>query len=165
MNQALAKDLTPDLTLDFDADMRARTDNEQRLSQVEAACRQGRDIAFAGSYRHMRFSWKKAAAQMGALMESLYDYFEAASAVTIVGGGSHPFDRESVQLTVDIAPVNEVIKHEGMGNGLAVLGQHLQSPAFQAICQSHEVSEVFTPSNDLQVTQARVQHHNQPRPL
>ncbi|HEY0901784.1 MAG TPA: hypothetical protein VGD95_06645 [Micavibrio sp.] len=149
----------------FDADLRAREQNERRLSQVEAACRQGRDVTFPDSQKHMRFSWKKAAAPMGSLVESLYEYFDAATAVTIVGGGAHPFDKESVQLTVDIAPVAEVIFHEGMGSGLAVLGRHLESEGFHQLCQSHEVSAVFTPSNDLQVGPARVQHHNHPRPL
>lgn len=154
-----------DISRDFDAEAGARAQNDMRLSQVEAACRQGREVSYAGSQKHMRFTWKKAAAPMASLVESLYDYFSTAQAVTIVSGGVHPFDNDAVQLTVDIAPVAETIKHEGMGTGLGVLGQHLEASAFQNICRAHEVCDVYTPANDLQVGQARVLHHNHPRPL
>ena len=152
-------------SLDFDPDTRARDDNAHKLAQIDAASAQGREMTFAGAQKHMRFSWKQAAAPVSQLVESLYDYFHSAAEVTVVGGGAHPFDRESQHLTVDIGFVSEVISHEGVGSGLALLGKHLEDPSFQEICNVHHVSEVFTPANDLEVRARKVQHHNQPRPL
>lgn len=150
---------------DSDPDMRARADNAHKLAQIDAASGQGREVVFAGAQKHMRFSWKQAAAPVSNLVESLYDYFHSAAAVTVVGGGAHPFDKDSRHLTVDIGFVSDVISHEGVGSGLALLGKHLEDPSFQEICNAHHVSAVFTPANDLEVRQRRVQHHNQPRPL
>ncbi len=152
-------------SLDFDPDMRARNDNAHRLAQIDAARAQGREMTFAGAQKHMRFSWKQAAAPVGNLVESLYDYFHSAADVTVVGGGAHPFDKGSLHLTVNIGFVGEVISHDGVGSGLALLRRHLEDPSFQEICRVHHVSEVFTPANDLEVRARKVQHHNQPRPL
>ena len=152
-------------SLDFDPDMQARQDNEQRLAQIAEAQEHGREVSFAGAQKHMRFSWAKAAAPIEDLVESLYGYFETAAAVKVAGGGSAPFDKESVQLSVHLDQVAYTISQDGMGNGLALLGKYLQDPRFQDICRQHNVSDVYTPSNDLHVQDKRVQNHNQPRPL
>ncbi len=157
--------LARNTSLDFDPDTRAREDNAHKLAQIDAASAQGREMTFPGAQKHMRFSWKQAAAPISTLVESLYDYFHSAAEVTVVGGGAHPFDKGSLHVTVDIGFVREVISHEGVGSGLALLGKHLEDPSFQEICQAHNVSEVFTPANDLEVRARKVQHHNQPRPL
>lgn len=151
--------------LDFDPDISAREDNAHRLAQIDAARAQGREMIFAGAQRHMRFSWNQAAAPAGQLVQSLYDYFRSAADVTVAGGGAHPFDKGAQHLIVDIGFVAEVMRHEGVGSGLALLGKHLEDPSFQEICRAHDVCEVFTPANDLEVQARKVQHHNQPRPL
>lgn len=153
------------MPLDFDPDIHARHENSLRLGQVAEAYAHGREVNFPGAQKHMRFSWERASAPLEELVESLYGYFETAASVSIAGGGPHPFDKESVHLSVDIRPVKETTLRDGMGNGLALLGQYLEDPRFQAICTRHDVSEVFTPGNDLKVRTHRVQHHNQPRPL
>ncbi len=158
---ATARSISPG----FDPEIRAREDNARKLAQVYAACRQGRDITFAGGQQHMRFSWKMASAPLGDLIESLYDYFGTAAAVDVVSGGTHPFDKKSVQLTVDIAPVAALMNSEGRGSGLALLGEYLAAPPFQEICKSHDVSDVFTPGSGLFVERCKVSHHNQHRPL
>lgn len=152
-------------SLDFDPDMQARQDNAQSLAQVAEAYAHGREATFAGMQKHMRFSWQKAAAPIEDLVESLYGYFETAAAVKVAAGGSAPFNKEFVQLSVHLEPVAHAISHDGMGNGLALLGRYLEDPRFQAICTQYDVTDVYTPSNDLRVQDKRVQHHNQPRPL
>lgn len=158
-NQAL------NLVTDFDPDAQARADNVGKLAQIAAAYLQGRDINFSGAQKHMRFSWACAAAPLGDLVEDLYGFFETAAAVSIVGGGAHPFNKDDVHLAIELAAVKATIAHDGMGTGLALLGKYLKNPAFQAICARHNVHDVFTPSNDLAVPARRVSYHNQPRPL
>lgn len=158
-NQAL------NLAADFDPETRACEDNGDKLAQVAEAYLHGRDINFPGAQKHIRFSWQRASSPLVDLLEDLYVFFESAAAVSVAGGGTHPFDRESVHLAIDLTAVKEVISHEGMGAGLALLGTYLKDPAFQAMCARHHVHEVFTPSNDLAVPARRVSYHNQPRPL
>lgn len=151
--------------LAFDPEGQARQDNADRLAQIGEAYAHGRDVSFAGVQKHMRFSWEKASAPIEDLVESLYGYFETAAAVRVAGGGSAPFNKESVQLSVHLEPAMCTMNNDGYGNGLALLGRYLQDPRFQAICTQHEVTDVYTPGNDLRVQDRRVQHHNQPRPL
>ncbi len=148
-----------------DPDAHARQANEHCLDQVAEAFSHGREVNFAGAQKHMRFSWKNAVAPVQDLMESLYDYFGAAANVKISGGGAHPFAKENMNLAVHLVPVMESISHDGMGTGLGLLGKYLEDPLFQSICTQHNVSDVYTPSNDLEVPARRVQHYNQPRPL
>ncbi len=149
----------------FDADMLARDDNAHKLAQIGEAYSHGRDIDFPGAQKHMRFSWQKASAPLSDLLEDLYGYFETAAAVSVAGGGTHPFNKEAVHLSVHLVPVAQTIAGDGMGNGLELLGKYLKDPSFQALCVRHGVHEVFTPSNDLAVPARRVSHYNQPRPL
>lgn len=151
--------------LDFDSDQRARQDNMDRLALITTAYVNGSEINFPGAHKHMRFSWKQASAPLGDLLESLYGYFNGAAEVSVAGGGTHPFDRESVHLSVDLLPVSETISRDGMGNGLGLLGRYLEDAGFQALCEQHQVDEVYTPSNDLEVQAHKVMHHNHPRPL
>ncbi|QQG37014.1 MAG: hypothetical protein HYS17_04420 [Micavibrio aeruginosavorus] len=151
--------------LDFDTDFSARQDNLDRLAHITTAYMNGSEINFPATHKHMRFSWKRASAPLGDLLESLYGYFNGAAEVSVAGGGTHPFDRESVHLSVDLKPVTETISRDGVGNGLALLGRYLEDPAFQAICEQNQVDEVYTPSNDLKVRAHKVMHHNHPRPL
>jgi len=150
---------------DYDPDMQAREDNARKLAQIGEAYVHGRDIDFSGVQKHMRFSWQKAAAPLNELLEDLYGYFDTAAAVSVAGGGTHPFNKEAVHLSVHLGPVAQTIAGDGMGNGLALLEKYLKDPSFQAICARHDVREVFTPSNDLAVPARRVSHYNQPRPL
>ena len=148
-----------------DPDAHARQGNERCLTQVADAFSHGGEVNFSGAQKHMRFSWKNATAPVQELMESLYGYFETAANVAVSGGGAHPFEKESMHLSVHLVPVMETISHDGMGCGLGLLGKYLQDPRFQAICTQHNVSDVYTPSNDLEVPARRVQHYDQPRPL
>lgn len=152
-------------SLDFDSDMQTRQDNQQRLAQIEEAYQHGRETSFAGAHKHMRFSWAKAAAPLEDLVESLYGFFETAAAVRIAGGGAAPFNKDSVQLSIHLEPVAQTMMRDGTGNGLALLGRYLEDPRFQALCEQFDVSDVYTPANDLHVREKRVQHHNQPRPI
>ncbi|MCM2344526.1 MAG: hypothetical protein NDJ24_08200 [Alphaproteobacteria bacterium] len=151
--------------LDFDADFKARQENLDRLAQITTAYMNGSDVNFAATHKHMRFSWKRASAPLGDLLESLYGFFNGAAEVSVAGGGTHPFDRESVHLSVDLLAVSETISRDGMGNGLSLLGRYLEDAGFQALCEQHQVDEVYTPSNDLAVQAHKVMHHNHPRPL
>lgn len=150
---------------DFDPDMQIRQDNARRLEQIGEAYIHGREISFSGAQKHMRFAWEKASVPLEDLVESLYGFFGRATAVEIAAGGPHPFNKDFVQLSVALEPVAYVTLREGNGNGFALLGSYLADPRFQALCRQHDVHEVYTPANDLEVRAQRVRHHNEPRPL
>lgn len=163
MSSSLALDAAYDQALE--SDLQARDANAEKLSHVTNAYIAGRDVNFSGVYKHMRFAWHQASAPLGNLMEDLYDYFNGASRVVISGGGTHPFNKEAVHLSVHLEPVMEAISRDGMGTGLGLLGDYLGDPQFQALCERNGVKEVYTPANDLEVQAHKVLHHNHPRPL
>ncbi len=148
-----------------DPDAHARQQNEHCLVQVVEAFNHGHEVNFSNVHKHMRFSWENAAAPVRDLMESLYGYFETAANVAVSGGGAHPYGKDGVYLSVHLVPVKEAISHDGMGTGLGLLGKYLEDPRFQSICTQYDVSDVYTPSNDLKVRARQVLHHNEPRPL
>lgn len=163
MSSSLALDVAYDQALE--RNVQAREANVGKLEQISTAYAAGRDVGFGGVQKHMRFAWEQASAPLGGLMEDLYDYFNGASRVLIAGGGTHPFNKESVHLSIHLEPVMEVIARDGMGSGLGLLGKYLEDPRFQALCERNGVKDVYTPSNDLEVRAHKVLHHNQPRPL